>query len=372
MPPYNFIDIILLLGISQGLFLAVSLNLVTERNKTANKILSFLLLISAIMLFGRIIVYRIPLDWVWRFGILADTSIFLFGPLLYLYTRKLLFDKPSKNNLHWYHYVLAVAHLGYYLWSLSFSVTEFNELYFSGKLNLMFFIVEAIGLISFIYYWFITLRALKQFQEEEEVQLSFHQNVMKYLKYYLGSIGLFIILWAISFISTNFFSYSLPFFNYSTMWIVTPIFIYGIGYFSLRQPEIFRITSNKTATKQPNRLKDEDIQKLQKRLLYYINEEKVYLKPDITLQELSDKLNTSPNNLSWLLNQTYQVSFYDYINNYRIQEFLNKIENNLHHKHTILALAMDSGFNSKSTFNRVFKAFMETTPSQYVKKKNVA
>lgn len=372
MDNFNYVDIILFLGVSQGLFLAISLQLLDNRNKAANGTLSWLLLCAVLMLFGRITAYRIPEDWVWRFGVLVDTTIFLFGPLIYCYVRRLVFTESGRFRLSWFHYIPAGLHLGYYFWTLSIPLADFNTMYASGHLNLMFFIVEATGLISFIFYWTKTFLLVKEYAAQKEKQLSFHTKVFQFLKFLLATLFIFMLLWLASFLSTNFLRRPLTFINYATMWISTPLFIYVIGYFSLRQPEIFRIPFQKKSKPDKNRLKPEEIQKLQKRLHYFIHEEKVFMQPDLTLKGLAEKLNTSTNNLSWLLNQTYQSTFYDYINTYRIQEFIQKIDQGEHLKHTLLALAMDVGFNSKSTFNRVFKTVMGTTPRNYMKNQNVA
>lgn len=369
---FDLLDIILILGVSQGIFLALSLRLLPNRNKEANGILSVLLLISVFMLLGRMAVLRIPLAWVWRFGILADTTIFLFGPLVYTYVRRMLFAEQPAFRLRWVHYLPALAHLGYYFWGLGFSLAEFNERYFSGQFNLMFFIVEAGGLISFILYTLFSMRLLNRFKKLEEKAMSFRQTVRRYLWMFMATLGIFILLWLISFISLYFFRTQIGVLNYTTMWVSTPIFIYVIGYFSLKQPAIFRIRQSPKTKSESDRLKPDEIQQLQKRLHYFMETEKVYLKPDLTLQELASKMNTSPNNLSWLLNQIHQSTFYDYINAFRIDAFLEKIKNNRHASHTLLALAMEAGFNSKSTFNRVFKSRLGVTPSQYLKSKNVA
>lgn len=324
------------------------------------------------MLFGRISAYRVPEIWVWRFGVLIDTTIFLFGPLLYMYVRRLVFNEAPAFQLAVVHYIPAVLHLCYYFWALTFSTEAFNEIYFSGRLNLMFFLVEAAGLISFIYYWIKTFLLTREYSRTEEMELSFNQQVTRYLKFLLTALGLFISLWLISFLSTNFLGRPLPYINYVTMWIITPVFIYVIGYFSLNQPRIFRIPLRSKPKAENSRLKPEEIKQLQKRLHYFMVEEKIYLEPDLSLNILATKLNTSSNNLSWLLNQVYQVSFYEYVNKHRIEAFKEKIENNEHGNQTLLALAMDSGFNSKATFNRVFKSVTGVTPKEYLRNKRVA
>ncbi|WP_375560005.1 helix-turn-helix domain-containing protein [Bernardetia sp. OM2101] len=82
---------------------------------------------------------------------------------------------------------------------------------------------------------------------------------------------------------------------------------------------------------------------------------------------MAKKLDSSTHDLSWLLNTVYQKTFYDFVNEFRLKEFLSKIESQEYKQKTILALALEAGFNSKSTFNKVFKSTMQTTPSLYIK-----
>ena len=369
---FTVLDIILFLGISQGLFLSISLRLIHDRNKSANRMLALLLLIAVFMLFGRIAAYRITEMWVWRLGVLLDTTIFLFGPFIYCYARRLVFNEQPLYKLAWWHYIPALFHLGYYLWGLRFPIEIFNKMYFSGDLNLMFFIVEGLGLLSLLAYWTGTLQLYQNYMLKEKRQLSFRQNVSRYLLFLLVTLGLFLGLWLFSFISVQFLGQPIPYINYTTMWISTPLFIYVIGYFSLRQPDIFRVSIIPKQKGESNRLKPEKIQKIQKRLRFFMEEENIYLEPNLSLKNLADKLNSTPNDLSWFLNKVHQVTFYEYINSYRIKAFVKKLDRNAHANHTLLAIAMDVGFNSKSTFNRVFKSEMGITPKQYLKTKKVA
>ena len=93
--------------------------------------------------------------------------------------------------------------------------------------------------------------------------------------------------------------------------------------------------------------------------------EKSYLEEDISLQSLSRQLKISSNNLSQVINQEFQVSFYDYINKYRVKEFISLRNEPTNDHLTILALALDSGFSSKASFNRIVKKMTGKTPSQY-------
>lgn len=94
-------------------------------------------------------------------------------------------------------------------------------------------------------------------------------------------------------------------------------------------------------------------------------EQKLYLNPDLSLPMLAAKLGVSRNILSQTLNETLQSSFFDYVNRHRVSASLCKLKNQ---KDTILDVAMDVGFNSRSAFYKAFKRETGSTPSQFRKK----
>ena len=152
------------------------------------------------------------------------------------------------------------------------------------------------------------------------------------------------------------------------MWLSTSLFMYFIGFYSLAQPEIFRLPSKLTTKKsQRVRMSEEDIAGLKKLLNTAMMEERIYLNPELSLALLADYLSTSSNNLSWYLNNVENKTFYKFINEYRVNTFLNKAENNEHHSKTLLAMAFEVGFNTKSTFNKSFRSIINDTPANYIK-----
>ncbi|MEL6809892.1 MAG: helix-turn-helix domain-containing protein [Bacteroidota bacterium] len=372
LPFFSFLDIVLFLGVSQGLFLAISLQLLHNKNKSANRVLSLLLFIASLLLFGRVLAFRPEILTLGRFGILADATIFIFGPLFYTYVRRLLFSEIPAFRLKWIHYLPLGLNILYFIVMLTVPKATFVDWVRSGKLNWSYFIVELMGLCSFSYYIWSGAILWKNYSGREKKEFSFSQGIRIFVLLLLGTLTLLTLLWWISFVSLYGFRKYHRFVNYNTMWIVTPVFIYVIGYFSLRQPEIFRLKPTAERPKGKDRLDPSEIQQLQKRLHFFMQEEQVFTQQDLTLNALSEKMNTTPNNLSWLLNQVYQQRFYDYVNSFRMRAFLKKIDNGEHKRVTLFALALESGFNSKTTFNKVFKAETGLTPTQYIKQQNVA
>jgi AraC-like DNA-binding protein len=91
-----------------------------------------------------------------------------------------------------------------------------------------------------------------------------------------------------------------------------------------------------------------------------------YQDPELSLTTLAQRVSAHPNHLSLAINDTFGESVPSLLNRYRLQHFVSEIEQGALEHRTILDLAFDAGFPSKSTFNRVFKKCYGTTPSQYV------
>ena len=107
------------------------------------------------------------------------------------------------------------------------------------------------------------------------------------------------------------------------------------------------------------------------RLLQAIQSLELYKDPDLTLTSLAQHLGESPNAVSRLINAGFNQSFNEFINSYRVGEVKRRMAAGDTETLTILALALDAGFNSKTTFNRVFKEQTGQTPKEYVKRSQI-
>lgn len=370
---FELLDVIVLVGICQGLFLSLTIQRISNNNKKANTILSVLIIISTLMLVGRVLMVRFFSEWVFLWALVFDVVIYLFGPLFYLYTKRLLFKDRAPIVLNRLHYLPAVIFFVMtccYL--LYYTPAQYFEAYRQGELTLMFNLVLLTAMFSNFYYLVRSFGELWKFRRKEKNTFSFHQGPIRFITFFLIGIGAIMTAWLLGSVNARFFNGSLTYVGYDAIWIAIPVFIYIIGYFSLKQPELFRITSLKEEGPKKSRLSDEEARLLQAKLDSLMLNEGVHLQSNLTLAEVSEKINTSTNNLSWLLNNRYQTTFYDFINGYRVKEFVKKVANEEHLQHTILALSLDAGFNSKSTFNKAFKNEMNETPSNFIKKHRAA
>jgi ligand-binding sensor domain-containing protein/AraC-like DNA-binding protein len=115
-------------------------------------------------------------------------------------------------------------------------------------------------------------------------------------------------------------------------------------------------------------ISDERMENALAELQALIEEEKIYLDPDLTLQKLAKRLKIHYNHLSRIINERFGVSFKNYINAYRVEEAKRLLADPAERNRNIIDIMYDAGFYSKSTFNTAFRKFAGTSPSNYRKK----
>jgi|GEM_PF-626459 len=147
------------------------------------------------------------------------------------------------------------------------------------------------------------------------------------------------------------------------------LFMYVFSIFSIKQPILTEIVEKKEDKEsqgkyQKSGLKEEDAQKYLTEIENYMKMEKPFLNDELTISNVSYNLDIPKHYITQILNTYIGKNFYAYINHYRIEEskkYLTKEE----YDKTILEIAFDSGFKSKSVFNTLFKKHTGYTPSQY-------
>ena len=132
----------------------------------------------------------------------------------------------------------------------------------------------------------------------------------------------------------------------------------------LKQPQIFSGIENGINRKKLS-LSRTVTNQYRKKLSEFMDNHKPYLDPNITLYELSEKVNIPPRSLSEVINNNLGQNFYDYINSYRIKESQQILGDPSSPHRTVLEVLYEVGFNSKSVFNTAFKKCTGMTPSQF-------
>jgi AraC-like DNA-binding protein len=122
------------------------------------------------------------------------------------------------------------------------------------------------------------------------------------------------------------------------------------------------IEKERTAT-----LHEIEIDELKNKLINLMNQQKLFLEPELSLSQLSEKLQIKDKQLSELINNHYQKNFSEFINEFRLEEAKQLLTSPKNAKKTILEIIYASGFNSKSVFNLAFKNNTGLTPTQFRK-----
>jgi AraC-like DNA-binding protein len=233
----------------------------------------------------------------------------------------------------------------------------YSELF--GLINLL--LIFASGVVYVCWSSFLIYKHKKnirnQFSDIEDINLKWLQLLI----YGIGGIWVIVI-----------------FFNNDTyIFTGVSIFVILIGFFGVQQRDIFSnekevlkekietTTSTKKEKYATSGLSTEIAEELYKNLIEQITKESYYTESSLSLNDLAQKIDISPNYLSQIINEKEGKNFFDFINAFRVAEFKRLIAIPTNQQYTLLALAYDCGFNSKSSFNRSFKKHTGFTPSQY-------
>lgn len=237
-------------------------------------------------------------------------------------------------------------------------------------------IMRSVLYVQAMSYWVLSYRLLKK--HSHNIQLFSSQKTERNLIWLLGvMMGLFFII-LLSFLikgKQNLWLHSASAYLYL-------VFVLFMVYSFLKQKEVFlknetdnmildgiiNSTPEVASQKSTPRLSDEALKVYQQKLDYLLVHEEVFTDPDIDLAMLAGRIGISMNDLSFLINTQYSMNFYAIINQYRIQKVKEMLGQDRYSHLTILGIAYEAGFTSKSTFNSVFKKATGYTPSAYLKK----
>jgi AraC-like DNA-binding protein len=302
--------------------------------------------------------------------------LLLHGPALWIYIKALSVPRFKVHAIHAFHlipfFIFVVAQ--YFLF-INLPLSERIALAASDVFQetlLYKFSVIAIALSTISYnIWAIRLINLHQ-KRIKQTFSKLEGADLKWLKIltiaWLICYGINVALFNLDLLF-NFASYeTLTLFTYS----IGSLYILVLGYFGMQQGKIFSSTpyaENYPVAQNtyfPQKKTGEEETAFIQTLKAFMEKDKPYLEPELTLSGLAQKLKIRPDDLSKKLNTNLNISFYDFVNRYRIEEF--KIQAAADHlkQHSIMGLAYNSGFNSKAAFYRAFKKFEKTSPSYYL------
>lgn len=363
------IDPVLYIGISQSFFAGLLIS--TKKPFTvANRLMAawmFLIcteLIIALLNSTVIEMYAFPF------------VAFTYGPLLYLYVK---FMTNPGRKFNW----LAMIHFIPFVVFLTVSVV-FRELPLLKDLRNFFTPDRFISLR--IVYSTCFLLSVTVYSTLAFIEIGRHQRKLKDLVSYTS--GLITLNWlkvlSISYYMSFLVLFILggleiigdfiPFDPYFVVFGFITIFSFAYSFYAIQQPVIFgqevRIIDEEGNGKGTEKyvksgLKDKQAEVYLKKLISIMDTEKPYLNRNLSIQDLSELTGIPRHHITQVLNEYHGKNFFTFINEYRVKEVISGFGDPKNNNFTILAIAFDAGFNSKTTFNSIFKSQTGMTPSEY-------
>ena len=286
----------------------------------------------------------------------------LFTPLV-LYISIIFFTNPN--------YKLKKNALVFLIMPLLYGVMLILQQELSYNLEpilLVFLLVHSLFYIS------ISFVKIRRHQKNTQDFSSNTQEIdLKWLEYII--IAILTITIAASILS--FLFYDSPLSLYLGLSILATV--YFIAYHLIKQKEIFPLNEKHRedllsineqelqVIRKRKIISEEKLVELKSKLNQHMNEQQPYLDNDINLAALSEQLGLTPHQLSYVINNGFNENFFQFINRYRVEKAKDLLLGTVSDKYSILGIAFESGFSSKTSFNTTFKKVTGKTPSEFKK-----
>lgn len=355
-------------GFFQSILILLIYLFSSRKRKNINGFMAFLIFMLFIGLSGKVLHSAGFWDSNFRLIAFSELSALLFGPTVFLFTRSTLEQKEfSSPDLA--HYVPGVFYsLFIVIYFMIQTDSVLIERIATGETQRAIYGFHAIGLIVNVTYWILSWRVFRNFSEKLRSELSYEIRT-RFIVNFLIIIGACLFIWTVLYI-TSFFGYEMLERNARPyIWIVLTLIILFITYYGMVSPEVLRIAPESTARKyNQSKLSIQDMKRLSEQLDKLMVEKKPYLNNKLLKSELAEMFGINDPELSRLLNESIGMNFFEYVNYYRIKEFILLAKTERAKQLTFFGLAQEAGFNSKTTFNKSFKKLMGSSPSDYFDK----
>lgn len=414
-PEITLLSLLFLIAAAQGVFFAIALFNNKLTDKRAAGYLALLVLAFSTELFSEFLDHSgYGLQFL-HLMVLIFPIDFLYGPLIWLYTSRMCSrPDPVKNYSIYLHFIPALIFIAV-VWQLLLMPLTANPNFFIENPELLQAdqiqswisppYSQGLAILHMTAYLLASLWRLRLHSRAIANEFSYREGIaLVWLKRLLWALTSLLALFVVRVFVAGWFDYVSIADALLNVGIV--IVIYAMAYFAARQPQIFsRRISNRRQSRpssdnegisqtladnaqsndtpvsmleadskndkyQKSALDHEMSARILKRLISTMENERPYLHNNLTLPDLARLVETSPNYLSQVINEQLQMNFFDFVNSYRVETAKQLIISPAPHTHTILDIAMESAFNSKSAFYVAFKKQVGMTPAAF--KKNLA
>jgi AraC-like DNA-binding protein len=387
----NILKMVCGLGVLQGMLLAALIFFHPKGDKSVNLFLAlFIVSVSAVIALPYLVQ-----TFGWQHSFFLQGIPLLPGPFLYLYIRS--FKETITLRKAWPHFVL------FFVWLIPtyFNIAKYSKLYPDSEIIPIEVLRQPTTIILImgrpalsILYYFLARRQLISYQRS--IRHLFSETSRIDLNWTRFLVNGFLIVAGIFFVTFPLIL-SLPGKVFLLLLISMAVgvpYIYMATYLGIKQYTIWQVQpgTNKEATEatiqqaveieennttngqktKPEKpvQNDNRLGLLVQRIIVLMEEEKLYQEAELTLQQVATKLQVPSYQVSQALNEGMKKNFYDVVNNYRVEDAKRLLLDEKSRNYTILSIGFEAGFNSKTTFNTVFKKFTGTTPTEFRDKQN--
>ena len=299
-------------------------------------------------------------DWAYLFQL---ELLFGFGPSLLLYAKTVVNSSFRVRKMDLLHFIPVVVEFIYYrtpwFYRGAYSLAE-PAISYS---NWLFFLLQWGGIASLMIYMVWTINVVLQNRWSTQDQLS---NGGKWLRLPILIYSLFWLVWiSIRMVDILYFHDALREYYFDTGFLLLSCLTIWVGFSGYLKSEIGISRVRLPSIKRISSSEQDKLSEALKSLQQSMHEGQYYLDQSLTLDKFSKKVGCPPKVISKALNQILGVNFHEFVNQYRVEAFKRKLNQDQFAHLSLLGIALESGFGSKSTFNLVFKRTTGLTPRQY-------
>lgn len=367
-PRFKVISILYLYTGFLGVFLFLVLNVRKSKDRIGT------LLVSLFVLFHSIFILHLNL-YVANFQFylphtlfVSTTFSFLYGPLLYFYFKRM----SSNYKFRWIDTLHLIPSIILFIYILPFyamsGLEKFNVVF--NQTNWLLpgaYVIIVVKILSLSIYALLVLRMYRanrhKITAKNKAQFCWQRNLITlHIVYFVAY-----VIYAANLTKIIDF----PVLFHLQILVMVGVVFY-VSYIVYEQPEIFKGKVKLVDPMQFFKYKKSGLtpsysMELKDALLRLFNEDRIYRNNKLSLEFLSEQLGTTRHNASQVINEHFDMNFFELVNSYRIKDAQEMLQQDKNNNLTIIQVAYEVGFNNKVTFNKSFKKQVALTPSQYIK-----
>lgn len=364
------IDPILYIGISQSFFAGLLVS--TKKPLTiANRLMAAWLFLICIELVFALINSRVIEMYAFPF------VAFTYGPLLFLYVQSMT---NPRRKISWLASIHFIPFLTFFVVSVIFRsfplLRDLRSFFTPDRFISLRIVYSTCFFLSVTTYSILAFIEIKKHQDNLKNLFSYTSDVLTLNWLKILSIS-FYVAFVILFIlgGLNMIGDIIPFDPYFVVFTFIALFSFVYSFHGIKQPVIFgqeliidedeKDEKKETEKYSRSGLKEKQAKEYLEKLIHVMETDKPYLDRDLSIHQLSVLTNIPRHHITQVLNEKHGKNFFTFINEYRVREVISRFSDPVNNNFTILAIAYDSGFNSKTTFNSIFKSQTDLTPSEY-------